>query len=236
MKWRKLGRVFVAEGQSKWLHSHGVVPIARPLGDYRYRIYFSPRDDRGRSNVSWLDIDVRNPTKIIRISERPIIEPGALGCFDDNGAMGCWIVEHDGQELLYYQGWNLGVTVGFYVAVGLATRPIGDPDRPFVRVSSGPILDRCIEEPVSIACPSVKIENGRWRMWYQSGRPWGRYSDRTAPSYDIRHAHSLDGTRWTLSREPIVTFEYPGEVAITRFLPLLRRGQRILCLVLLSWQ
>jgi hypothetical protein len=218
--------VFVAEAHSEWIHSHGVLPIARSLGDYHYRIYFSPRDRQGCSNVSWLDIDIRNPTNVIRISEQPVIKPGALGCFDDNGAMGCWILEHDGQEFLYYQGWNLGVTVGFYVAVGLAVRPVGDPDRAFERVSTGPILDRCIEEPIFIAAPAVMIVNGRWRAWYQSGRPWTRGSERALPSYDIRYAESSDGVRWTLTGKQVVTFAHRGEVAITRFCPLLEADAR----------
>src|SRR6185312_6381780 len=63
------------------------------------------------------------------------------------------------------------------------------------------------------------VENGRWQMWYQSGRPWRRHSDRSLPSYDIRHADSPDGTRWVLSRKQALTFEHPGEVAIARFCP-----------------
>jgi hypothetical protein len=219
MKWKKLGRIFVAEGQSEWLHSNGMVPIARPLADCRYRIYFSPRDRQGRSNVSWVDIDVRNPTKVLRLSDRPLITPGALGCFDDNGTHGCWIVEHDGNELLYYEGWNLGVTVPFYVAVGLAVRPLGDPDRPFERISAGPIFNRCIEEPVIIANPAVMIENGRWRAWYSGGLPWTRNADRCLPSYDIHYAESLDGVRWTLTGKPVLTFAHAGEVSIARFSP-----------------
>jgi hypothetical protein len=220
MRWRKLGRIFVADAHSDWIHSHGVVPIARLLGNYRYRIYFNPRDRRGRSNVSWLDIDIRNPTKVLALSQKPLIEPGELGYFDDNGAMSSWLVEHDGRELLFYQGWNLGVTVKFYVAVGIATRPLGDPAQSFARMSPGPILERCIEEPVFIACPAVMIEHGKWRMWYQSGRPWSRSSEGALPSYDIRFAESSDGIRWTLTGKQILTFEHPGEVAITRFCPL----------------
>src|SRR4051794_17332652 len=102
MRWRKLGRIFVADAHSEWLHSHGIVPIARPLGERRWRIYFSPRDRRNRSNVSWLDIDIRDPTTVLGLSERPLLSPGALGCFDDSGAMGCWIVGHEGIERLYY--------------------------------------------------------------------------------------------------------------------------------------
>jgi predicted GH43/DUF377 family glycosyl hydrolase len=218
MKWKKLGRVFVGDGQSDWIHSHGIVPIARPLDGNVYRIYFSPRDKSGRSNVSWLDIDIRNPTRVLRVSERPLLEPGPIGCFDDRGAMGCWIVEHEGREILYYQGWMLGVTVPFYVAVGVAARPVGDPDRPFERCFDGPILDRCPSEPVFIADPAVFFENGVWRMWYQSGKAWTPGSP-PLPSYDIRYAESQDGVRWRLNGQSAMSFIHPGEVAIARFCP-----------------
>lgn len=226
MRWRKLGRIFVADAHSEWLHSHGIVPIARALGGYRYRIYFSTRDRQNRSNVSWLDIDIRDPTRVLRLSDRPLLTPGPLGCFDDSGAMGCWMVEYDGIERLYYQGWTLGVTVSFYVAVGIAERPAGDPDRVFERISAGPILDRCIQEPVFIADPAVMIENGRWRMWYQSGRPWTRPSDTSLPSYNIRYAESTDGVRWNLTGVQSLTFQHPGEIAIARFCPLRERDGR----------
>jgi hypothetical protein len=220
MRWKKLGRIFVAAGHSEWMHSHGIVPIARSLGDYRYRIYFSPRDRQNRSNISWLDIDIRNPTEVLGASERPLLSAGLLGCFDDSGAMGCWLVEHDGVERLYYQGWTLGVTVSFYVAVGVAERPAGDPDRPFTRISAGPILDRNMQEPVFIGDPAVLVENGHWRMWYQSGRPWTRPSGTALPSYDIRYADSPDGLLWNLRGIQALTFQHPGEVAIARFCPL----------------
>ena len=156
----------------------------------------------------------------MRLSDFPLLEPGPLGCFDDSGAMGCWIVEHPGVERLYYQGWTLGVTVSFYVAVGIAERPLGDPGRAFERISAGPILDRCMHEPIFIADPAVMIENGNWRMWYQSGRPWAKPSDTPLPSYDIRYAELVDGVRWKLTGTQSLKFEHPGEVAIARFCPL----------------
>lgn len=220
MRWKKLGRIFVADRHSDWLHSHGIVPIAKPLGHYRYRIYFSPRDRKNRSNLSWLDIDIRNPTRVLKLSDRPLLAPGQLGGFDDSGAMGCWIVEHDGRERLYYQGWTLGVTVSFYVAVGIAERKAGNPDIPFERISNGPILDRCVQEPIFIADPAVIVENQRWRMWYQSGRGWTVEDGKPLPSYDIRSAESSDGIRWNLSGTHTLTFEHPGEVAIARFCPI----------------
>jgi hypothetical protein len=129
------------------------------------------------------------------------------------------MVDHEGQEFLYYQGWNLGVTVAFRAAIGLAVRPLGQPDRPFERVSAGPIIDRSIDEPVSVGAPAVMMESGTWRMWYQSGYPWRSGPDRPLPLYDIRYAESGDGIRWALTRKQAVTFEHAGEVAITRFTP-----------------
>jgi len=208
----------------EWMHSHGVVPIAKPIGDFRYRIYFTPRDKLNRSHMGWLDIDIRNPTQVLRLAERPLLSPGAIGMFDDCGAMGGWIVEHGGIEHLFYQGWNRGVTVGFHVAIGLALRPAGDPDRPFERVSEGPILDRCVTEPVFVSCPAVLIENHRWRMWHQSGRPWMQVGDATLPSYDIRYAESDDGRAWRPTGAPAVGFAHSGEVAIARFCPLRDRS------------
>ncbi len=234
MRWRKLGRIFVADAHSEWMNSHGIVPIARPIGGFRYRIYFSPRDRELRSNVSWLDIDIRDPTKVLRLSQRPLLFPGAIGCFDDSGAMGCWLVENDGVEHLYYQGWNRGVTVGFYVAVGLAIRRTGDPDLPFERISAGPILDRCMEEPVFISDPAVAVENGRWRMWYQSGRPWTQQFGDAHPSYDIRYAESRDGIRWTLSGILIARISASWRGCDRAVLPASRGRQALLCLVFVS--
>lgn len=220
MRWRKLGRIFVADGQSDWLHSRGVIPIARALGDYRWRIYFTPRDRLGRSNVSWLDIDIRNSTRVLRLSKQPVLEPGPLGFFDDRGAMGDWIVEHGGVEHCYFHGWNLGVTVPFHLAIGLATRPAADPDRPFERISAGPIMDRCMAEPIFVCDPAVLIEHGRWRMWYQSGRPWTHDADRARPSYDIHYAEASDAVHWNVTAAEAMTFAHPGEVAIARFCPI----------------
>ncbi|RXT36734.1 hypothetical protein B5V03_34450 [Bradyrhizobium betae] len=170
--------------------------------------------------MSWLDIDVRDPTRILRLATDPLLSPGPLGGFDDSGAIGCWIVEHHGIERLYYQGWTLGVTVGFYAAIGAAERPAGRLDLPFERISSGPILDRCMREPVFVADPAVMVEGQTFRMWYQSGRSWTLQDGRALPSYDIRYAESADGIHWTIEGTNALTFEHPGEVAIARFCPL----------------
>jgi hypothetical protein len=226
LRWRKFGRVFVAAGQSPWLHSHGIVAIPRRLTTHQWRIYFSPRDRQNRSNVSWFDIDLRDPTRVLRVAERPVLEPGPPGCFDDCGAMGAWIVERDGQEWLYYQGWTLSRTVSFHAAIGVATRPLGDPSAPFRRLSAGPLIDRSRTEPHFVANPAVLPDGaGAWRMWYQSGRAWRESPSGLLPQYDIRMATSADGIDWSLSDRSVLSFAHPGEVAIARFCPLVEAGR-----------
>ncbi|WP_043358777.1 hypothetical protein [Belnapia sp. F-4-1] len=221
LRWRKLGHVFAAAGQSAWLHSHAIVPIPRPLGGSLWRVHFSPRDRQNRSNFSWVDIDLYDPTRVLRHSTVPLLQPGPPGCFDDCGAMGAWIVETGSEERLYYQGWTLSRTVSFHAAIGLAVRPLGNPDLPFERVSAGPIIDRCLEEPHFVADPAVMADStGGWRMWYQSGHAWSEVNGTLQPRYDIRHATSRDGLRWELTPRSVLTFAHPGEVAIARFCPI----------------
>ena len=68
-----------------------------------------------------LEIAVTQHAGSCRISEdgpavsrvEPVLAPGPLGAFDDSGAMGSCLVCHDDRELLYFIGWNLGVSVPF---------------------------------------------------------------------------------------------------------------------------
>ena len=92
-------------------------------GDYRYRIYFSPRDRQIRSNVSWLDIDIRNPTEILRLSQQPLLTPGASAALTTAAPWdaGWWSTTASNTSTI--RDGTVGVTVGFYVAVGVAERP-----------------------------------------------------------------------------------------------------------------
>jgi hypothetical protein len=111
MQWHKIGKIFCADRHSNWMYSHAMIPIAERIeGDF-YRIYFSPRDNKNRGHGAYLEINIRNPFKILKLCEIPILKPGELGCFDDSGALPNSIVTVNGNKYLYYTGINLGVTV-----------------------------------------------------------------------------------------------------------------------------
>ena len=89
--WEKLGKVFTPQdvGGRSWLKEFAQAPCALAF-DRFVRIYFSCRpqaDDKGQyvSYSAYVDVDWADPTKILDVSARPILELGALGEFDEFG-------------------------------------------------------------------------------------------------------------------------------------------------------
>lgn len=212
MGWVKQGQIFVPQGQYDWVVSHAMLPIPERRGDDLYRIYFSGRDDRNRSLVGYVEIDIREPSKILKLSERPVLGLGELGTFDDNGVTPSWIVDREGKKYLYYVGWNQGATVRMAEMAGLAISTDGGEQ--FTRVSRAPILERTDREPLALlAATCVRIENGTWRMWYVSGIEWVH---RDFVKYDIKYAESGDGIRWKRDGKPCLGFKSTEEYALAR--------------------
>jgi hypothetical protein len=182
------------------------------LRDDRLLLYFTARDDRGRSQIGRAQLDLE--AGAVNGYEGPLLVPGSLGAFDDSGVMASCIVRQGGRELLYYIGWSLGVTVPFYTFVGCAVSE--DGGRTFARVSSAPILPRNDVDPYLTTAPWVLEEGGTWRMWYAAGTGWEETDGRPLHRYHIRYAESDDGLAW--SREGHVCIDYADETeyALTR--------------------
>jgi hypothetical protein len=213
MKWRKLGRVFVPAGTTDWMRTHAAVPTAEHLEGDVFRVYFSSRDEANRAHTGYVVIDISRPRDVLEVSSSPVLSPGALGGFDDSGAMGSWLASHQGRTLLYYIGWNLGVTVPFRNAIGVAVR---QADGRFVRHAPGPILDRSMREPQFCSAPCVLPGDDRWRMWYLSCTEWSLVDGRPRHRYHIKYAESDDGIAWVRNGDVAIDYRDPGEYAISR--------------------
>ena len=197
-----------------WLASHAAVPFADHVRDGVYALYFSSRDARSRSHTAriFVDFGVTPP----RVQSKPelVLEPGALGAFDDSGAMGCWLLTVSGRKYLYYIGWNLGVTVPFRNAVGLAISD--DGGRTFARYATGPVIDRSPTDPFFTASAAVLLENGLWRMWYLSATGWELSPSGPRHRYHIKYAESRDGFTWKRPDIVAIDFASSEEYAISR--------------------
>jgi len=212
MKWIKKGQIFSPSGQFDWVKTHGMLPTVDHLKDDLFRIYFSGRDTQNRSRIGFVDVDIKDPQKILNISDKPVLDMGKLGSFDDNGVSPTFILNHQNKKYLYYFGWNKGANVRAAEVSGLAISD--DGGKTFKRYSHAPIIDRTDKEPYLILVISwVIIENGVWRMWYDSADEW---QNESLPKYNIKYAESKDGIHWERKGKVSVDYQYPGESRVSR--------------------
>ncbi len=212
MSWRKLGQVFVPAGERPWMLSHAANPTPEPRGGDVVRVYFGSRDRDNRAHIGWVDLEMTPSPRVIRVADEPAVTPGEPGGFDDSGtSMACLV--HDGERtLLYYLGWNLGVTVPWRNSIGLAVRE--RPDGPFVKYSPAPLVDRAACDPFTLSYPFVMRDGERWRMWYGSNLRWG--SREQDMDHVIKYAESRDGLSWNRSGEIALGLNGPNEYALCR--------------------
>jgi hypothetical protein len=211
MRWEKKGVIFRVDGQSEWMAHHACVPIADRINERVLRIYFGPRDTQGRTTTTFIEVDADDLARVLYVHDRPVLGLGALGAFDDSGAMPSCIVNHGGRKYLYYIGWNRGVTVPYRNAVGLAVSD--DGGLTFGRVWQGPVVDRTMREPFLCASPFVLYDEdeGKWKLWYASSTGWTVVHGKPEPLYQIKYAESADGMIWRRENTVCMEYSFPGE-------------------------
>jgi sucrose-6-phosphate hydrolase SacC (GH32 family) len=165
----------------------------------RVRIFFSsrpPPDAHGSfvSHTGYLDVSRDNPLQIIHVSEEPILLPGPIGTFDEFGIYPASVCVTEDEVRIYYAGWTRCESVHFNAAIGLARSSDGES---FDRLGPGPVLSYSPDEPFVLGSPRARLFDGRWYLWYASGREWSRREGRPEVTYTIRMASSDDGIAWT---------------------------------------
>ncbi len=209
MRWRKNGLIFNATGQHEWMSHHASMPTADRIDAETLRIYFGPRTSKGKTVTTFLDVSANDPTKVLYVHDRPILESGRLGAFDDSGAMPSMVVDHGGLKYLYYIGWNEGVTVPYRNSIGLAISRDGGVT--FERAFEGPVVDRTRLEPFFCATPFVMVDNGVWKMWYASSTGYLPVDGRIEPVYQVKYAESADGIEWKRNNTICLDYKFAGE-------------------------
>ncbi|WP_085908707.1 hypothetical protein [Kiloniella majae] len=214
-KWKKLGKLYQSQGETSWRISHSSCPQVQHLHGNNYRVWFAARDDKNRSNCTWLEFDITKPNEVVRHAPEPSVVAGGLGEFDESGAMFSWILEYHNKEYLYYTGWNIGDSVPFRNAIGLASRH-GNHDN--FQKKSGPVLDRSPENPLFVGNPCVVVDDfDVWHLWYLTGTAWhDNGSGLPFADYHIRHATSDDGVSWIVTEGVCIDYTHNSEMAIAR--------------------
>jgi len=211
IKWKKLGLIIKPQINLEWSITHAMIPTPQEIGNGVFRIFFSGRNSSNQSHIGWAELDLNDLGKAIQYSNKPVLSPGDLGCFDDNGVTPSCICDLGNNQLgLYYIGWNPGSTVRMHLFGGLAIRnKLGV----FERWSRAPIIERSITDPFLNTAPWVVKTKNEYRMYYVSGTEW-RHKD--LPRYNIKLAKSKDGKIWNRDGHICIDFKNNNENALAR--------------------
>lgn len=207
-KWIKLGKVFTPQDvpDRPWLKEFAQAPATLVCDDY-VRVYFSCRpapDANGQyvSRSSWVDLDRRDLTRVLRVAEQPILPLGELGEFDEFGTYPVSVTREGDEVRAYYAGWTRCESVPFNTAIGMASSHDGGAT--FTKAGRGPVLPYTLDEPFVLSGPKIRRFEGQWQLFYIAGRKWKLVEGRAEPVYKIRMASSSDGIHWTkLNRDLI---------------------------------
>lgn len=195
MKWNKRGPVWGPDGSVPWARTHATCPTPHERRDGGLRLYVQCRDSRNVGRIGWVDVDPVDPTRVLRSATTPVLDVGAAGCFDDNGVLPTSVVRlRDGRLFLYYVGFELCHHIRYRLLTGLAVSE--DDGDSFRRVRDTPILERSSDELHIRGGAFVRLEEGRFRMWYVAGSHWELLEGKPMPVYDLRHLESADGATW----------------------------------------
>lgn len=189
--------------------SHAANPLPMPVADDRLEILFNCRDSLQRSHVGLLSINPAQPNDILDLAERPLLSPGELGGFDDCGVSLGNLVQVGESTLLYYLGWNLGVSVPFHNSIGVASF---GPDKMLHRMRRSPVLDRSEMDPFSLSYPWVIKQGALWEMWYGSTTRWLPGGNMI---HELHRAESNDGLTWHPTQATVIPLA-PNETAHSR--------------------
>ena len=204
----KKGLIYKIENAAPWAQTHAQVPTVDIIDD-RFRIYFSTRDAQNRSLTSFIEVSADDPKKILYVHDKPILDFGKLGCFDDCGVMPSFIINEGAKKYMYYCGWNTSTTVRYRNCIGLAVSEDGGVT--FRRMFDGPIMDRTKDEPHLVVTPCLLKENGIWRMWYCGGTEWKIIDGVTEPQYLLKYAESKNGVDWERPNKVVIPYKHENE-------------------------
>lgn len=211
MEWQKLGRVYTAGGEQAWAQSRAYLPTSLALDDERIRVFVAFLDDDMVGRVGYVDVDAGDPTRVLAVSEQPVLDVGQPGAFDDSGVNPTAVFRHDRRVWLYYVGWQRSVGVPYLLFTGLAHSDDGGAT--FERHARVPVLDRTDAEPMLRSGAFVHpAPGGGFRAWYVTGDRFIESRGRMRPTYAMRYAESDNGVTWpdrgTPCLEPMAPDEY----------------------------
>lgn len=214
MRWQKKGLIYAPTGQSTWAKKYAIPATPYLVNDRVLRIYSSFCDENMVGRAGFVEVDADNPSRILRVSEKPVLDIGRPGDFDDNGVAPTCVLAVGDKVYMYYVGFQLGKHVRYFLFQGLAVSD--DGGLTFRRHARVPVCDRSDAEPHFRTAAFVMRDGGLFRMWYTAGGAWTEVNGKALPVYNTRYIESEDGITWPRQGRVCVDFANADEHAIAR--------------------
>jgi hypothetical protein len=186
-------------------------------------------DDRTVGRVGYVDVLLEDPSRVVKVSDVPVLDIGPPGAFDDHGVVPTCVLPVGDELRLYYTGYRLGTAEAPYSQLlGLAISRDGGES--FARYSDGPVLPATDAETTTRASAHVAATRDGFEMLYSGGSGWTERDGRRLPIYNVRRLESPDGLEWGPEGRVCVDFADDDEHAIARPWPVAPQGgaQRML--------
>lgn len=195
MKWEKLGLVPLIDPAAPDAPALVTVPTPVMHGTDTIRVFFGScgRDYIGRPH--YVDLDARDPLRVLGVSAGPVMDVGQAGAFDEHGVIPVHVLpSDDGRLLMYYSAFQRGQDVRYRIFTGLAASQ--DGGKSFQRIQQTPILGASATETMFRCAPFVMRSGQGFAMWYIAGSSWETVCGKQVPRYSLKHLVSPDGIHW----------------------------------------
>jgi predicted GH43/DUF377 family glycosyl hydrolase len=212
--WQKQGLIYAPSGANGWDHNSVMTPTPFLFDEKMIRIFCGFRDKKGVSRLGYIDVDAQDPSRVIKVSKKPILDIGQPGTFDDNGLILGEVLRVGSDIWMYYVGFQLVNKVKFLAFTGLAIST--DNGESFGRYSSAPVLDRNDGSAHLRTIHSVEKSDDLWRFWYTQGDGWEYIDDVPYPRYHIRYVESKDGVHFDTDTDRSLILPGDNEYRIGR--------------------
>lgn len=209
MKWIKKGLVYGPDGTVQWAKHSALTPTPFLMDEQTIRVYAGFRDEEGISRIGYVDVDASDPSYVKAVSQRPVLDVGKPGTFDDNGVILGDVIRFENEVRMYYVGFQLVKRAKFLAFSGLAISR--DGGETFARYADSPIMDRSPDGLYIRAIHSVMKDGDTYRAWYAKGNGWQEIKGILYPQYEIWGIESSDGINFSGEGElciPATDIEY----------------------------
>ena len=191
MKWKRHGIIYRPKGENGWDDNTFIAPLPMQIDENTLRIYGTVRDKKGAGRLSYIEVDANNPEIIKKTIDKPVVDIGEDGMFDDNGVVAVGLLPLKDEIRIYYAGYTLGTKVRHFDFTGLLISK--DNGLTFKRYSKVPICDRIEGEELTRAIQMVLYEDNIYKAYYVGGSGFVQGKTKAISQYDLRYMESPDG-------------------------------------------